>query len=442
MLSLIDRPAPDANRVGHVYNVLGEETTYICVDARHTASAAEGTFDAATARTDFHVVSHLPGGNLNDLTEGDFYYPVDDNPATGGREFYEVVTRNGVHEYEYVEPSVALAASRSSNSQRVVFLGAESSATEALEFTFSVLAADDYFHIDTVTNTLRILDQTTFVAAGATAHHYKWVATGDRRLIATTALPGSPSLNDVIVYVGSEFRGAVPAWDAGIALPTGEGNPKGVEVKANGDLVIVGSQTLKVYTYLGGSWDAGIALPTGEDAPQGVSSKANGDLVIVGSDTDKVYTYSGGSWDAGIAVPTGEGNPQGVSSKANGDLVIVGSDTDKVYTLSGGSWDAGIALPTGEGNPQGVEVKANGDLVIVGSDTDRVYTYSGGSWDAGIAVPTGEPFPKGVSSKANGDLVIVGSTTDRVYTAVYTNPTHPERIGVAYWDGGRWVALG
>ena len=42
-------------------------------------------------------------------------------------------------------------------------------------------------------------------------------------------------------------------------------------------------------------WDAGIAAPSGEGSPTGVAVKANGDIVLVGEDTDRVYVYSGGS---------------------------------------------------------------------------------------------------------------------------------------------------
>ena len=96
----------------------------------------------------------------------------------------------------------------------------------------------------------------------------------------------------------------------------------------------MGNSTDRVYTYSNGSWDAGIAVPSGEGSPQGVAVKANGDIVIAGRITDKIYTYSNGSWDAGIAVPSGETLPQGVAVKANGDIVLVGNSTDRVYTAT------------------------------------------------------------------------------------------------------------
>ena len=185
---------------------------------------------------------------------------------------------------------------------------------------------------------------------------------------------------------------------------------------ATGDVVIVGDATDKFYTYTGGTWDAGVALPSGEGAPRGIAVKPNGDVLIVGDATDKFYTYTGGAWDAGVALPTGEGYPTGIAVKPNGDVVIVGYGTDKFYTYSGGTWDTGVPVPTGEGTPRGIAVKSNGDVVIVGDVTDRFYTYSGGTWDTGVPVPTGEGTPRGIAVKSNGDVVIVGDATDRFYT--------------------------
>ena len=231
---------------------------------------------------------------------------------------------------------------------------------------------------------------------------------------AATTLPSTGVDGDLIWVAGEAY---FSSWDSGIAIPSGETYPSGVAIKPNGDIVIVGSSTGKVYTYSGGSWDSGIAIPSGENYPSGVAIKPNGDFVIVGRSTDKVYTYSGGSWDSGIAIPSGEQHPSGVAIKPNGDFVIVGSSTDKVYTYSGGSWDSGIAIPSGEQHPTGVAIKPNGDFVIVGISTDKVYTYSGGSWDSGIAMPSGETSPSGIGINENGVVALAGNSTDKVYTA-------------------------
>ena len=231
---------------------------------------------------------------------------------------------------------------------------------------------------------------------------------------AATSLPTTGKDGDLVWVSGDQV---FSSWDSGISIPSGESQAGGVAVKGNGDIVIVGETTDKVYTYSNGSWDSGISIPSGESRPSGVAVKGNGDIVIVGNARDRVYTYSNGSWDNGFAIPSGESNPSGVAVKGNGDIVIVGATTDRVYTYSNGSWDSGIAVPSGETFPNGVAVKGNGDIVIVGATTDKVYTYSNGSWDSGIAVPSGESQAGGVAVKGNGDIVIVGLGTDRVYTA-------------------------
>ena len=209
---------------------------------------------------------------------------------------------------------------------------------------------------------------------------------------------------------------STPSWDSGITLPTGESSPRGVAFKPNGDMVIVGYDTEKVYTHSGGSWDAGFAIPSNETAPSGIAVKANGDILITGQTTDRVYTYSDGSWDSGIARPSNEGRPSGLAVKSNGDILLVGQITDKVYTYSDGSWNSGFDVPNAENNPSGVAVTANGDIVVVGWWSSKIYTYRNGSWDTGFSPPSGETAPQGVTIDPNGNIVIAGNTTDKIYT--------------------------
>ena len=259
-------------------------------------------------------------------------------------------------------------------------------------------------------------------------------------LRVVTTLPASPVVGAVWLYVGSTFR-VVGEWDAGFAVPAGDGLPRGVAVKSNGDIVIVGSATRRVYTYSSGAWDAGFATPAAEPNPTGLAVKSNGDIVIVGSATRRVYTYSSGAWDAGFATPAAEPNPVGVGVKPNGDIVITGYITDRVYTYSSGVWNDGIDIPTAETFPQGVAVKPNGDIVIVGLTTDRVYTYSSGVWDAGFALPAGNRPALAIALKSNGDFMITEDNTHLVRTFEFVNPTYPDRHGVVYWSGDRWIEL-
>ena len=58
---------------------------------------------------------------------------------------------------------------------------------------------------------------------------------------------------------------------------------------ALGDLLVVGIQD-RVYRRSGGMWDSGIALPSGERSPVGLDvDPTNGDILLTGTNTDRIY---------------------------------------------------------------------------------------------------------------------------------------------------------
>ena len=159
---------------------------------------------------------------------------------------------------------------------------------------------------------------------------------------ATESYEGTPSNPaDVTAFYNAYVAGTdvVVTFDDRAVDPT---------VRAFGDVLIVGSTTRRFYRYANGAWDAGIAMPSGETNPLGITVDPNtGDVLIVGTSTDRFYRYSNGAWDAGIAVPAGETVPEGIIVDPDtGDVLIVGVTTDRFYRYSNGAWDAGIAVPS------------------------------------------------------------------------------------------------
>ena len=202
---------------------------------------------------------------------------------------------------------------------------------------------------------------------------------------------------------------------------------------ALGDILIVGTQTRKIYRYNGSSWDAGLASPSTETVPAGLAvDPSNGDLLVVGSVTDKIYRYSGGSWNSGLSVPSAEGISRGLAIDTNGDLLVVGLSTGKIYRYSSGSWNTGLARPSGSGSLQGLAVDpSNRDILVLAGNTRKVYRYHNSTWDSGLAIPSAETQPEGVAIDTNGDILVVGRATDKIYR--YHNST---------WDAGTAVPSG
>ena len=171
VVSLSDRPAPGALTVGQGYYVKATSKLYIGVDDPHTSAAPEGDFTAQTVRTDLHFVDHLPT-NLNNLTIGDFWFqrPI--------QEFYKLVQRAGVRNLEQKHPQAGLAGDQTDTSRPVVFLGLVATDAEALSFTYAIFTSNDYFYIDSDTDEVKLLDNSSFTAPGQTAHHYQYAEIG------------------------------------------------------------------------------------------------------------------------------------------------------------------------------------------------------------------------------------------------------------------------
>ena len=171
VVSLSDRPVPAALTLGQGYFVNATGKLYIGIDDPHTSAAPDGDFNARPTRTDLHIVDHLPT-NLNNLTVGDFWFqrPI--------QEFYKLVQRAGVRNLEQKHAEAGLAGDQTDTSRPVVFLGFVATNAEALRFTVAIFTGNDYFYIDSDTDEVKLLDNSSFTAPGQTAHHYQYAEVG------------------------------------------------------------------------------------------------------------------------------------------------------------------------------------------------------------------------------------------------------------------------
>ena len=260
-----------------------------------------------------------------------------------------------------------------------------------------------------------------------------------------TALPAVQTANDVIAYFGNTLR-EFGAWGPGIDLQAGAGDPSGVAIKDNGDMVVVTTAD-KMFIRVGGAWGAAIDTPEPGTypSPVGVDVNPAGDIVVLiydatGQGAAWVSVYSGGVFAAHVTLGWlgNYGRALSLAIKPNGDYVI-GTATGYIVR-SGGVNSALNVIPTGA-DAAGIGITSNGDIVIADKQTDKVYTEKAGVWDTGVAAPTGEGNLRGLDVKADGTLVVVGSDQDQVFTSTLLNPTYPTRKGLSYWTGARWDNL-
>ena len=69
-------------------------------------------------------------------------------------------------------------ADQADTSRGVVFLGFVATDAEALRFTNAIFTGMDYFYIDSDTDEVKLLDNSSFTAPGQTAHHYQYAEIG------------------------------------------------------------------------------------------------------------------------------------------------------------------------------------------------------------------------------------------------------------------------
>lgn len=252
--------------------------------------------------------------------------------------------------------------------------------------------------------------------------------------------------------------------------------PGGVDEAADGDFVIVGYNSGRVYRRSGSSWDSGIEGPTVDSGTTftGIAIADNDDLYVIlsspslgsymairpaatgewsllatritglsGSAVDlslnddnhfivqtsgssgRFYTHDGSGFDTGIQPPKTERNMVDVAVKGDGAILVLGTTTRKIYEYRVNDWHEVVAIPTAESSPTGLAIAPNGDLLITGQGTDRIYRYNGTTWDAGLPVPAAETSPQGIDVAPDGDIVLIGRTRDRVY-----------RYNGTLWDSG------
>ena len=237
-------------------------------------------------------------------------------------------------------------------------------------------------------------------------------------------LPDSGLENELIWTFGpTGFRD----WDGGFSVPSGEFLPEGLSIDSDGNFLIVGNTTHRVYRSSGSFWQViSIPLPSDETDPHGIAiNRNNGNIHVLGTQTKKVYTYDGSVWDAGIPYPT---YPQshlltlpefftGIAVHPDGIIYAYGRGRQSIYSYQNENWSEAISsLPSGVTTVEGLAIDTLGNFWIINDGTDRIYQYSSGVWvSESTPIPSAEVDPRGLAISPSGDIVIVGTRTRKIY---------------------------
>ena len=182
------------------------------------------------------------------------------------------------------------------------------------------------------------------------------------------------------------YRG--PPWVEFSSIPAVATDVQGIAHSPSGDIVVLDAATKKYYTKTHGTsvWDSGVATPSEETNPTGIDIDQHGDVAVVGTVYNRLYIRSGGVWDAGVAIPSYMEFPQGVAlvrSDISGltiplserNAYVAGTGTPGTSTMAryrGGQWTR-MRVPL---NPPGIVA------TILGMDVDytrRLWVVTGGS---------------------------------------------------------------
>ena len=146
----------------------GNRRVEICENNPHVSVDAQGDFAAIPDRNDLYVEENRD--QVDAPLVGDFVFDA------GRDHFYEwtVVFDSGAlrNRWRQVPPTIALAASRTSNSNAVVLLGEYNSDDLARARIHTLAANTDYFYLQY--DELRRLDLSTYVAPGTVEDNWEW----------------------------------------------------------------------------------------------------------------------------------------------------------------------------------------------------------------------------------------------------------------------------
>ena len=105
-----------------------------------------------------------------------------------------------------------------------------------------------------------------------------------------------------------EYQG-VANWPTLTNMPTGETAPWGIDVRENGNIIMAGDSTNKIYEYdvIYNEWKILTDFPSGVDAVRGIALTPSGNILLSDDTTNKIYEYKMQlGWDTGLNIPSGE----------------------------------------------------------------------------------------------------------------------------------------
>ncbi|HUY22655.1 MAG TPA: DUF6531 domain-containing protein, partial [Acidimicrobiales bacterium] len=280
----------------------------------------------------------------------------------------------------------------------------------------------------------------------------------------------SMTLGDIYTVAGNGTAGY--SGDGGAATSAELGQPKGVTLDANGNLVVADTFNYRIRvvaettaTYYGQSMTAGdiyTVAGTGSSGYSGDGGAATSAKLYLPED---VATDSHGN----LVVADRGNNVIRVVAEATGSYYGVSMTTGDIYTVAGNgtagySGDGGAAISAKLSSPQTARVDGSGNLVIADTANNRVrvvagstgtfygismtagdiYTMAGNgtvsySGDSGTATSAQMWFPMGVAVDAHGNVLIADGDNNVIRAAAHSTGTF---YGVAMTAGDIYTVAG
>lgn len=241
--------------------------------------------------------------------------------------------------------------------------------------------------------------------------------------------------------------------------PVAGGQWNGSAISVDGDTMVVGGTSTRVFTRSGDNWtqQAVLTNPIGTTGDLfGYPASVSGNTIVIGAQNDSVkgagsgaayvFTRSGDTWTYQARLQASNAAAAdhfGANVAVDGDTIMVGAawgdspqvtDSGAVYvfTRNGDNWSqtALLAAPDAAGGTTfGAPIALQGDTLVVGarrstplgtySGAAYVFTRSGDTWADGVRLKPSNGRARqffGYSVSLDGDTIVVGAPGDATYS--------------------------
>ena len=209
-----DLPAPSAETLHKAYLVQSERVLYIGVGDTHIVGHAVGTFSVIPQRNDISAGATLSPAANTPLGYFEWVY--------SNRTFYQVVDRHGVNRWTQTTPAIALADSRTTNTNDVISLGPRQTDAQALALIPDLPPDTDVFYVGDVDLLFYRLDLSTYSAGTLVTDHFQFLRiNSDLEAQVTNIGSGTTILTSVRIDGTTYLLPNQGAWTVGGNYPTG-----------------------------------------------------------------------------------------------------------------------------------------------------------------------------------------------------------------------------